>query len=66
MGHKHCRNEHRDYDGLCAVDDDVAGRASDRGEERENALKGKLQSSTRTVRAMSFERTETRRSRRSA
>ena len=43
MGHKHCRDEHRDYDSLCAVDDEVAGRASDRREERENALKGKLQ-----------------------
>lgn len=43
IGHEHCRDEHRDYDGLCTVDHDVARRANDRREERENALKGKLQ-----------------------
>jgi hypothetical protein len=43
IGHKHCRDEHRDYDELRAVDDDIAARANDWRQKRENALKGELQ-----------------------
>jgi hypothetical protein len=37
------RHEDRQNDGLRAVENDVAGRAGDGHEEREDALKGELQ-----------------------
>jgi hypothetical protein len=43
MRHEQRRHKDRDDDGPRAVNDDVAGDADERGEERENALKGKLQ-----------------------
>ena len=72
IGHKHCRHEHRKDDDLCAVNNDVAGCAGDGQEEREDALKGELEKLYQAGegkadgKTVSFERTETRRSRSSA
>jgi hypothetical protein len=43
IGHEDRRHEHRDDDGLCAVDDDVASRAGDGQQKGEDALERELE-----------------------